>query len=450
MSIDGRRVKFNRQRIIKFTPGRSNSSLKISPTPPRFSSPSVDALMKDSPEYLNVLINKLFTLSIKKYGDSLPSLSSSANVDTQLYALIGLLFKSFINRWYNNITDDQKLIADVLKLISHLIKEIEIRLKRLNILSLLLDDVPYLLDNHLNTYRKIDKELGSSILPYDSPEIAFYSLSNHIGLSEDALDEQRYLRVLTKSLVNELIPKSDLNSQLAYKFLNSLLSDLILTNIIEKVSQPYQIFEIFQLVCGLLLREKSDEIKPTGFSDKFQSTYQSLINLIKPKNTTIEILSYHLFPFLSNLLRIESQRPYLYSLLKTISNLQSARINTILSNVFNGSVLEFFQNEDFFVLIIKALRNNLFPTDDCLGAPRIEPTLKEFQEIRKTTKNMLKGVCNKYGVASSLLISSNEFELDQSIEEFLTSFENKAINKVLIFKLIDILIIRLLPELTTP
>ncbi len=81
-----------------------------------------------------------------------------------------------------------------------------------------------------------------------------------------------------------------------------------------------------------------------------------------------------------------------------------------------------------------------------MGPPRIVPDLEEFEKIRKTTKDNLKSVCNKFKLLSNLVIAS-ESELDDTLDDFLTTFENKRMNKNLIYRILDLIVIKLIPEL---
>jgi hypothetical protein len=367
--------------------------------------------------------------------------------------LVGLFLNAFVYKWYGNLTDDNELTTELLKIISHITAELVSRIKRIDIVGLLLDDVPYIFDNHMKNYRKVQIELGSSFLPYDNVEDAFDHLSDHIALCEDTNDESRYLKILTRSIIEQLVPSEDLKSQLADKFLNSLIADLILQNVMEKLSKPYQIFEIIQLGCKIVLQDNPQErekVETTTYGQKLLSICDSVVNFTKVDGNFPErdLLHLHIFTFLNNLLGIGMYRPGLYTFIKSMVRLAPTRINTILINILHRIVLKPFRTENFYASIIKAARNNLFPTDEQMGPPRIDPDAEEYEQIKESTKNLLKDLCQKFGAVSALFISSNNSELDIKLDRFLSSLENERINKHLVFKITDLIIVRLLPELT--
>ena len=79
----------------------------------------------------------------------LPPLTSSNDVDRQLYALIAIIIKEFISSWYSKITSDQALINEVLQLIAHCTRALEQRLRGVDIAQLVLDDIPALVEAHI-------------------------------------------------------------------------------------------------------------------------------------------------------------------------------------------------------------------------------------------------------------------------------------------------------------
>ena len=49
----------------------------------------------------------------------LPPLTSSNEVDIQLYAIIAIVIKEFVNTWYSKITPDHVFVEEVIQIIAH-------------------------------------------------------------------------------------------------------------------------------------------------------------------------------------------------------------------------------------------------------------------------------------------------------------------------------------------
>lgn len=103
------------------------------------------------------LIRRVLCSQAGSYGAStpqpleelLPPLTSSNDVDRQLYALIAIIVKEFIHSWYSKITSDQALINEVLQVIAHCTRALEQRLRQLDAAQLVLDEIPSLVEAHV-------------------------------------------------------------------------------------------------------------------------------------------------------------------------------------------------------------------------------------------------------------------------------------------------------------
>lgn len=87
----------------------------------------------------------------------LPPLTSRNDVDLQLYALISVILREYVQAWYSKITPDDTFVDEIVQIIAHCTRALEQRLRKVDLESLLLDELPDLLDRHIlgerNTYR---------------------------------------------------------------------------------------------------------------------------------------------------------------------------------------------------------------------------------------------------------------------------------------------------------
>jgi len=60
----------------------------------------------------------------------LPALSSSPEVDAQLYAFVAVIARDFILSWYSRISDDHVFIDEIIALIAHCTRSLEERLRK--------------------------------------------------------------------------------------------------------------------------------------------------------------------------------------------------------------------------------------------------------------------------------------------------------------------------------
>lgn len=80
----------------------------------------------------------------------LPPLTSSNEVDLQLYGIISVIIKEFVQTWYSKITPDHVFINEVIQIIAHCTRALEQRLRKVDLEALLLDEIPELLEAHMS------------------------------------------------------------------------------------------------------------------------------------------------------------------------------------------------------------------------------------------------------------------------------------------------------------
>lgn len=80
----------------------------------------------------------------------LPPLTSSNDVDIELYAILAIVIKDFVNTWYTKITSDHGFVEEIIQIIAHCSRALEQRLRRVDTAALVLDEIPLLIQAHLN------------------------------------------------------------------------------------------------------------------------------------------------------------------------------------------------------------------------------------------------------------------------------------------------------------
>jgi len=97
--------------------------------------------------------------------DLLPPLTSSNDVDLQLYAFIAIVMREFVYTWYAKITLDQSFVEEVVQIIAHCTRALEQRIRKVDLESVIFDELPDLLDAHVRG------ESAYCSVPYISMEL---------------------------------------------------------------------------------------------------------------------------------------------------------------------------------------------------------------------------------------------------------------------------------------
>jgi hypothetical protein len=129
--------------------------------------PSTDALSEQATLFL---IRRTLCSQLGDKGRStpapideiLPPLTSSNEVDLQLYALIAIIIREFVQTWYAKITPDQVFVEEVVKIIAHCTRALEQRLRNVDLESLLFDELPELLEVHVQGASFPSTSVGAS------------------------------------------------------------------------------------------------------------------------------------------------------------------------------------------------------------------------------------------------------------------------------------------------
>ncbi|RLL96636.1 hypothetical protein CFD26_104560 [Aspergillus turcosus] len=185
----------------------------------------------------------------------LPPLTSSNEVDLQLYALIAIIMKEFVFSWYSKITSDQNLVKEVIQVIAHCTRALEQRLRETDIAQLFLDEIPGLIEAHIISYRLARDESTLSGL---SPSVreTYHALHPHPSLSPipdpsdmQTIAKQReneaiYRQLLVHGILAILLPTEDLENVPLRTIVGDILADLIVGNAVsEKMCQGWFLWE---------------------------------------------------------------------------------------------------------------------------------------------------------------------------------------------------------------
>lgn len=81
--------------------------------------------------------------------DLLPPLTSSDEVDVELYAILAIIIKDFVNTWYSKITSDHGFVEEIIKIFAHCSTSLEQRLRHVDVVSLFVDEIPLLVHDHV-------------------------------------------------------------------------------------------------------------------------------------------------------------------------------------------------------------------------------------------------------------------------------------------------------------
>ncbi|RDW83327.1 hypothetical protein BP5796_04818 [Coleophoma crateriformis] len=185
----------------------------------------------------------------------LPPLTSSNEVDLQLYAFIAIIIKEFVYTWYGKITPDHVFVEEVVKIIAHCTRALEQRLRKVDLENLLFDELPELLDVHVKSYRAAHYTLNPGPIETDPHEIyhstwPFPALSpvpheeDESSVKEQAENEAVYRQLLVQGVLAVLLPTEDLENECLTTLVGQIFSEMILGGGIGgKACEPWLLWD---------------------------------------------------------------------------------------------------------------------------------------------------------------------------------------------------------------
>ncbi|KAJ4993828.1 PXA domain-containing protein [Stagonosporopsis vannaccii] len=205
----------------------------------------------------------------------LPPLTSSNDVDLQLYGIISVIIKEFVQTWYSKITPDHVFINEVIQVIAHCTRALEQRLRKIDLESLLLDEVPGLLEEHLIAFRLARRQASSSQSLVSDPRLIYHTLCPHPALSpvptdtmpttyvEQRESESAWRQLIVQGILAVLLPTDDLNNGCLRSLVAEIFAEMIMGNGISgKACEGWLLWEAIGKIADILQTDPIEEEKP--------------------------------------------------------------------------------------------------------------------------------------------------------------------------------------------
>ncbi|KAH8894830.1 hypothetical protein GQ53DRAFT_642156 [Thozetella sp. PMI_491] len=200
----------------------------------------------------------------------LPPLTSRNDVDLQLYALLAIILREYVQNWYNKITPDETFVAEIVQIIAHCTRALEQRLRKVDLESLLFDELPDLLDKHITASRIASDAITQPPIQTNPHEV-YHSLCPLPALSpvpkaddpsttaKQAENEAAYRQLLVQGVLAVLLPTEDLENECLTAIVGQIFSELIIGNIVaNRLSEPWLIWEGLTIASGVIRRRRAE------------------------------------------------------------------------------------------------------------------------------------------------------------------------------------------------
>ncbi|KAI8941112.1 hypothetical protein NX059_002350 [Plenodomus lindquistii] len=180
--------------------------------------------------------------TLRPIEEVLPPLTSSNEVDLQLYAIISVIIRDFVQAWYSRITPDQIFVSEVILIIAHCTRALEQRLQEVDLEALLFDEIPGLIQNHLNSFHLSRAQVKSESSLVTDHRVLYHALHPHPALSpvpkedipgsivEQRESESAWRQLLVQGLLAILLPTEDFQNGCLRALVAEIFAEMIFAN----------------------------------------------------------------------------------------------------------------------------------------------------------------------------------------------------------------------------
>ncbi|KAF2463288.1 uncharacterized protein BDR25DRAFT_397254, partial [Lindgomyces ingoldianus] len=486
----------------------------------------------------------------------LPPLTSSNEVDLQLYAIIAVIIKEFVQTWYSKITPDHVFVNEVIQIIAHCTRALEQRLRKVDLEAVILDEIPGLIEAHVSAFRLAQQQAQYHHSLVSDPRTVYHTLHPHPALSpvpseyvpssvvEQRENESVWRQLLVQGVLAVLLPTEDLENGCLRALVAEIFAEMILGNgISDKACEGWLLWEAITRIAevlqdaskgadslskdarrapeqtlsrleryGLLapssLGGSTEPGKPLlpnkrrhgggpwstmfwvvvqyaflacnamraviiGFATSSSSpprsgtaaSGQSPVEASRqshlphmehptsrrPLALKRPIVSMKLWSCTSRLIGLELRMPWLsgcLSLLHWGVLAGPGRVGDtdhVLDRFLSHTMRMHVLNPAFVPILLRTVRATLFP-NNTLGPPRKTPNVEEARLIKRRCAATLLGLLPG-SVAAIFFASENSALQMVQMEELLECLDDAYLNKHLIFQIVELIVVRLVPEL---
>lgn len=176
------------------------------------------------------------------HSTAIPPLLAAPDVPddlhAELYDLIALTLRAYVNPWWTRITRyDKDLLPYTTQLLTVVIRVLESRTLALDLPALVFCDVPGVITQHYRDYRCAESKLVAGDVT--SLPMLFHHLQPHIALSPDGTLDREYYRQIVDRLLKVCLPPEDYAPDAERAIVREVLVKILVDHVILKVAQPW-------------------------------------------------------------------------------------------------------------------------------------------------------------------------------------------------------------------
>ncbi|KAF8273783.1 PXA domain-containing protein [Lactarius quietus] len=163
-------------------------------------------------------------------------------LDAELYDLIALALRAYINPWWTKISRyDKQLLVEITRTLSSVLRVLEARVLAADLSPLIYHHLPVLLMQHCVDYRTAARKLGSSYAAAGSASLPmlFHGQQQHVGVSVDGKIDEVYVRAAVDAVLKACLSPEDWDAEAERYLLRELVVKTLCVDVAPRVTQPW-------------------------------------------------------------------------------------------------------------------------------------------------------------------------------------------------------------------
>ena len=162
--------------------------------------------------------------------------------DQDLYHLIALALRAFVNPWWSKITRyDKDFLQQINSILVVVIKALEARISNTDFSPLVFNDAPSLVTQHYRDIRNASSKLSTSYAAGGSASLSqlFQQLQPHIAIDAQGNIDQLYMRQIIDHILKCCLPPEDYAPEAERFIIREIVLKIIVHDVFPMITEPW-------------------------------------------------------------------------------------------------------------------------------------------------------------------------------------------------------------------
>ena len=162
--------------------------------------------------------------------------------DHDLYHLIALALRAFVNPWWSKITRyDKEFVQQINSILAVVIKALNARISNTDLSPLVFNDAPSLITQHYRDIRNASSKLSTSYAAGGSATLPqlFHQLQPHMAIDAQGNIDQVYMRQIIDHILKCCLPPEDYAPEAERFIIREVALKIIVHDVFPMVTEPW-------------------------------------------------------------------------------------------------------------------------------------------------------------------------------------------------------------------